>query len=1152
MKRLLLLPALTYSLFFSTLAQHPGKELPQGIVSPQQTAAGPSYQLLNINNITTWARRDGQSNHSPTGDDGCYFPRGTRWVIYQDGILWGGIPYYDSAYTSWPTQRIRVGGSSYNIGTQAGRVIGFGSTALPSNPQDPAVRVYRIRRDYARMTQAELLRDASESFEILLADVTPSHIEQIRGAYETDWREWPVEFGAPYIERNGVPGYQPPPPFSATFTVLDLINGNYDEPGFAGIDNRIPADQVLWTVCNDLNRNLTLSVYGSEPLGLENQILVWGYKRTDGLRNAYFKRIRLINKGGVDVGGGQKGVYWLDSVFVSQWSDIDIGSFGDDLVGCDTLLQLGFGYNGNPIDLEFRKFNLPPPSVGYVLLQGPIVPGGATDTATFNFTRRPFARNLPMTSFAWYGAGSSISDPPFSYEGALRMWKVFNGYIPNASTAAWQLYPHPPGITPGKFSLSGDPVRQTGFLDGLGVAYSFPPGPRSIHVNAGPFRMAPGDTQEVFVATVAGIGADRLSSVGVMKSNARYAREAARRMFATPKPPAEPIVKVSELDGEIVLDWGSQLEKVEETESPTAVPGYEFEGYNVYQLPSDSATLADGVKIAVFDRINGIRHIYDEMPDPQTGLPIQILVQHGFDTGVRRSIRIATDSLHGGRLRNGTRYYFSVTAYNYSPSTDAIPKSLESQLNILTVQPRIPFGVQLGAKFGDTLRVTHTSGRSDGHVFPIVIDPLTGTGHEYEVRFDTSGESTSWRLINTTTNTTVIAQQANQGNLEEFKNLEGGVLLQVIGPPGGMRDWSVPSGERRITFADANMGFEGFEGSIGWNEPAFFFGNISRRTTRDFEIRNVLIRLAAANSSTIRNPDAGDNPYGGWNENNPGSDENFSYAYRYLAGAANPAARPEFAPYVVNPSPGFAYQDYKRGVPLSAWNLETNPPTRLAIGHLENNIASGLVDGKWWPPSNGTGIRNDTSARSPLEWLFVFNMPYTGSTPDPSLQHDILNNPTPVMWWIVANRRANTNFSEGDEFLILANHPNAADDVFRYMVPAPESNLETKKASAQRVGVFPNPYYAGQTDGSVMRGRFVTFNNLPPKATVRIFNLAGQAVRTLRKENESQFLEWDLKNENSWLVASGMYLCYVEMPEIGETKVLKLAVIQGDFIPSVK
>ncbi|MER3524364.1 MAG: hypothetical protein C4326_09925 [Ignavibacteria bacterium] len=59
-------------------------------------------------------------------------------------------------------------------------------------------------------------------------------------------------------------------------------------------------------------------------------------------------------------------------------------------------------------------------------------------------------------------------------------------------------------------------------------------------------------------------------------------------------------------------------------------------------------------------------------------------------------------------------------------------------------------------------------------------------------------------------------------------------------------------------------------------------------------------------------------------------------------------------------------------------------------------------------------------------------------------------------------------------------------------------------------------------------------------------------MRTLRKDDPSQFLEWDLRNEGGALVASGMYLCYVEMPEIGATKIVKLGVIQEAALPTMQ
>jgi len=85
-------------------------------------------------------------------------------------------------------------------------------------------------------------------------------------------------------------------------------------------------------------------------------------------------------------------------------------------------------------------------------------------------------------------------------------------------------YPFPPATTPGPFTLSGNPIGGTGFRDGLGTAYSFIQGDRRIVLASGPFSLAPGDTQEVVIATVAGIGSDRLSSITLMKHNDSFAQ----------------------------------------------------------------------------------------------------------------------------------------------------------------------------------------------------------------------------------------------------------------------------------------------------------------------------------------------------------------------------------------------------------------------------------------------------------------------------------------------------------------------------------------------------------------------------------------------------------------------------------------------------
>ena len=510
-----------------------------------QTLGDPSAQIFNVNRISSWFRSNGNGNFPPFGTgNGMVFPRGTASVIYEDGIMWGGKVFRDASKTMPAPfgQPYRVGGNEYVQGNQPGPILGFGSNAVASNPSDPVVRICRIRRDWNVMSDDELRKDAAEYNGY--SNVTSVQIQTLKDQYSKDWAEWPVLYGAPYVERNGITGYQPPPGFNYNpnagplFTAESLVTQKRDEPGISGANPTMPADQVLWTVYNDLNRSLTTALYGSEPIGLEVQVTLWGYKRDDPLGNVVFKRVRFINKGGVDTSGtGQNGAFWIDSMYVAQWSDPDVGSPFDDLIGCDTLLSLGFAYNFNNNDAEYNFFSLPPPAVGYDFFAGPSVPASPSDSAIFDLRYVRGKKNLGMTSFAYFSAGSTISDPrPRNWASGTTLWyKMLRGFAPIVGTDVY--YPFPPGEIPNKFPLSGDPVGGTGLFDGLGTNYSFTAGDRRIILNTGPFSLAPGDTQEIVVALLAGMGADRLSSISELKAIDNYAQAMYNSLFTLPEAP---------------------------------------------------------------------------------------------------------------------------------------------------------------------------------------------------------------------------------------------------------------------------------------------------------------------------------------------------------------------------------------------------------------------------------------------------------------------------------------------------------------------------------------------------------------------------------------------------------------------------------------
>jgi len=511
------------------------------------------YTVLNINNFGTWHRNDGYSNHTPSGGSGGFYPRGTSTAIYLDNFMWAGIAYTDAAKTTKafsPTPYeagVRVGGGTYNHGLRAGALLGSGATASPE-PTSASVRNYRIRRDYYVMTDEEYKKDAADINQVPVDQVTDAMVAQIRDQYALDWVEWPVAKGAPYIERNGTAGYQAPPAFSATFGPGELITGNHDEPGVAGADPNSPADQVIWNVANDFTTSVVQGVQGSYPMGLEVEKTIWGYKGTAEIGNIYFQRIKMVNKGGaITTNAATRGEVFIDSMFVCFWSDPDVGDSGDDLAGCDSTLSLGFAYNGQGRDAEYVKFKLQPPAVGYDFLQGPIVdsPG---DSAVFDLKRVYDKKNLGMSSFAYFSAGSSISDPAFTAEGGTRWWRMLRGYVPDTYTQPLRKYPHPPGYEETSFPLSGDPVTGQGFIDGLGQPYSLTSGDRRILLNTGPFSLNPGEAQEIVVGTVAGLGADRISSVAVMKYNDQAVQGIYNGLFKVPQAPAPPTLVRAELD----------------------------------------------------------------------------------------------------------------------------------------------------------------------------------------------------------------------------------------------------------------------------------------------------------------------------------------------------------------------------------------------------------------------------------------------------------------------------------------------------------------------------------------------------------------------------------------------------------------------------
>jgi len=469
------------------------------------TSGIPNRTLANINQISSWYDDDGiQERNSVTGNAGLTYPRGTATAGFSAGLMWGGMFQDGQAPT------VRVNGQSYNAGTRPGAILGI-RTGIAEDPDAPDVRIWRIRRDF---NTADLTQDAAEIYSIPIGDVTDSLIQAVRDQYLTDWLEWPGHKGAPFYDSNTDGVYSP-----------EIVNGDpvlypdADEPGVA------QGEQVLWYVCNDLG---AASPWGSPESGIEEQATIWGYDRTDALGHAIFKRFRLIYKGIASTPQDAS----IDSMYLAQWSDPDLGAYADDFAGCDTLLELGYDYNGDSVDAVYAQYGLAPPSLGYDFLQGPIVTtGNSADTAIFDFRKIPGARNLSLSTFEYCASSPIGCSPPYTPAGALQWYCMLQGRPPTPQPPPCPA-PHNDPYTDepaGPFWLYGgsdgesapDLDTPNGWVDGMLEA----PGDRTVLLSSGPFSMAVGDTQEIVVAVVGGIGTSYLNSVVVLKSNDREVQE---------------------------------------------------------------------------------------------------------------------------------------------------------------------------------------------------------------------------------------------------------------------------------------------------------------------------------------------------------------------------------------------------------------------------------------------------------------------------------------------------------------------------------------------------------------------------------------------------------------------------------------------------
>ncbi|MDQ3022652.1 MAG: T9SS type A sorting domain-containing protein [Bacteroidota bacterium] len=282
-----------------------------------------------------------------------------------------------------------------------------------------------------------------------------------------DYLNWPVSQGA-YINSQGTPF------FLGTQTMFYSYTDGYPEAHGNRAGSTAPFKAVI----------------------LETN---WAYTNVN-LLDVAFTEFKIINRSNHP---------WVKA-YISIWTDDDLGGAGDDAVGIDTVLRLGYTYNYSNNDPTYGNA---PPAVGFLILRQPLIPSNG-DTARYydppgsnNLVVKPNFREMQLSSFNLYTNGDpSINDPQNYHETYLNL----QGF---KRTGAQWINPITNEVT--KFPYSGDPVTGTGWIETS-------QGDRRSLMSYGPLTINPNDTQSVIMAQVIARGTSNTESIRKLRTLAKY------------------------------------------------------------------------------------------------------------------------------------------------------------------------------------------------------------------------------------------------------------------------------------------------------------------------------------------------------------------------------------------------------------------------------------------------------------------------------------------------------------------------------------------------------------------------------------------------------------------------------------------------------
>jgi hypothetical protein len=473
----------------------------------------------------------------------------------------------------------------------------------------------------------------------------------------------------------------------------------------------------------------------------------------------------------------------------------------------------------------------------------------------------------------------------------------------------------------------------------------------------------------------------------------------------------------------------------------------------------------------------------------------RVLVVGGTDEDLRFQVDLSGDVIRGGGLVNFKEYYYAVTAYAYDSlhvqdyfigpnKVGVISDVLESALNVVATSPR-------GSNSVFTVNASQIAGGAVGN--EAVVEQLEGSSiadSTYQITFN---PDESWDLVNVQSGATLLSNQTSvSGGFDS--PIVNGFMPRVI-------QTTDPATMYQIT---GGVGLLGVADSISFFPP----GNADSSGT--YTIDNYV--------------DPADITW--WNFNDS---DRHDYLLRVLPTASKHAWTYEGG----GPSTQLAFD-----IPIEVYDLGAcsyaDPSDDQEVTLMVRDF-DGSGDFSW-----GDAVYIRTIPYSSVSWGTpgIMSSDYTAD----DLATQTLGRLTFEQIGVA------TQPAEG-RFVIRGGRL-CPDDVFEFQtVPSGTAAGTVVKNDLKRILAVPNPYYAHSQYELTQFDRVMKFTNIPAskKVTIRIFNIAGDLIRTITRsaangdDTSSSQITWNLNNENNLPVASGVYIVRIDVEGVG-SKVDRIAV----------